>query len=304
IDKIHFKEGQSVKGGELLAEIDPRPYEVQLAQANGQLARDQAQLTNDQVDLARYRVLAKDGVITNQQLVTQESLVRQFDGTIKADDASVENAKLQLTYCRIIAPISGRVGLRLVDVGNMVHAADTNGMLVITQVQPIAVLFTIPEDSLSQVVKRLRSGEKLDAEAYDRSGQTKIASGKLVAIDNQIDPTTGTSRLKAVFENKDNGLYPDQFVNIRLLVQVKKNEVLIPSVAVQRGPQGDFVYIVKPDQTAEVRKVKVGTTEGSQTSIESGLEAGDQVVTDGMDKLRPGSPVEVKTPAVKSAAAL
>lgn len=293
LTKVYFKEGQYVKEGDPLAEIDPRPYEVQLIQAQGQAARDQAQLANDRADLARYQVLSKDGVVTNQQLDTQASAVRQYEGVIKSDEATIENAKLQLTYCHITAPISGRIGLRQVDQGNMVHTADTNGLVVITQVQPIAVLFTIPEDNLSEVVRRLRAGENMTVEAYDRSGQTRIATGKLVTLDNQIDQSTGTSRLKAVFNNEDNALFPNQFVNVKLLIQLKSRQVLVPTVAVQRGPQGTLVYVVKPDQTVEVRNVKVGTTEGAVCSIDSGVSAGDMVVSDGMDKLHPGGQVKI-----------
>ena len=293
LTRVAFKEGQFVRQGDLLAEIDPRPYEVQLAQAQAQLARDQAQLGNAKTDLARYQYLADKGVIPKQQLDTQASVVNQDDAVIKVDDAQIDNAKLQLTYCRITAPISGRVGLRLVDPGNIAHASDANGLAVITQVQPIAVLFTIPEDSLNSVLQRLRSGGTLPAEAYDRSGQTKLVTGRLLTMDNQIDPNTGTNRLKAVFENKGNALFPNQFVNIRLLVETRKDKVLIPAVAIQRGPRGTFVYVVRPDQTAEARPVTVGAMEGDDASIESGLTANEQVVVDGVDKLQAGSKVQI-----------
>ncbi|HKV37694.1 MAG TPA: MdtA/MuxA family multidrug efflux RND transporter periplasmic adaptor subunit [Blastocatellia bacterium] len=288
---VAFKEGQLVRQGEVLAEIDPRPYQVQLAQAEAQLAKDQATLTNAQVDLARYQVLAKDSVIPEQQLDTQAAVVRQDGAVIKVDLAQIENAKLQLVYCHITAPLSGRIGLRLVDVGNMIHATDPNGLVVITQVQPIAVLFTIPEDSLREVLKHLRAGEHLEADAYDRSGQTKIATGQLLTLDNTIDPTTGTSRLKAVFDNKDGALFPNQFVNIRLLVELKKDQILVPAAAIQRGPKGTFVYVIKNDRTVEARQVTPGTTEGNDTAIVSGLTSGEQVVVDGVDKLREGSSV-------------
>ena len=288
-----FQEGQFVRQGEMLAEIDPKPFQVQLEQAEGQLARDQAQLNNANLDLKRYQTLAAQGVIPRQQLDTQAATVRQFDGVIRADEAQISSARLNLTYCRITAPLTGRVGLRLADVGNMIHATDANGLVVITQVQPIAVLFTIPEDSLSQVLKKVRSGEHLSVEAYDRSGQTKIADGRVSTIDNQIDQTTGTSRLKAVFDNKDNILFPNQFVNIRLLVEVRKDRILIPAVAIQRGPQGTFVYVVKPDQTVDVRQVTVGIIEGTQASVDNGLSDGDQVVVDGVDKLRAGLKVQI-----------
>jgi len=291
--RVAFQEGQFVQQGELLAEIDPRPFQVQLAQAEAQLARDQAILNNAKVDLQRYQFLTEKGVIPRQQLDTQTANVTQNEAVIKVDQAQIDNAKLQLTYCHITAPLSGRIGLRQVDVGNMVHANDANGLAVITQVQPIAVLFTIPEDSLNPVLKRLRTGERLPVEAYDRSGQTKITTGRLLTVDNQIDQTTGTSRLKAVFENKENTLFPNQFVNVRLLVEVKKGKVLIPAVAIQRGPRGTFVYLVKPDQTVEARQVTVGTTEGNDASIEFGLSADEQVVVDGVDKLQAGSKVQV-----------
>jgi len=266
---------------------------VQLAQAQAQLARDQAQLGNAKTDLARYQYLADKGVIPKQQLDTQASVVNQDDAVIKVDEAQIDNAKLQLTYCRITAPISGRVGLRLVDPGNIAHASDANGLVVITQVQPIAVVFTIPEDSLNSILRSLRSGETLPTEAYDRSGQTKLVTGRLLTMDNQIDPNTGTNRLKAVFENKGNTLFPNQFVNIRLLVETRKDKVLIPAAAIQRGPQGTFVYVVRPDQTVEARHVAVGVMEGDDASIESGLTANEQVVVDGGDKLQPGGKVQI-----------
>lgn len=291
--RVAFQEGQFVRQGELLAEIDPKPFQVQLEQAEGQLARDQAQLANAKLDLQRYTALVEQGVITRQQFDTQAATVRQFDGVIRADQAAIDNAKLNISYCRITAPLTGRVGLRLADVGNLIHATDANGLVVITQVQPIAVLFTIPEDSLSQVLKRVRSGEHLSVEATDRSGQNKIADGRVASIDNQIDQTTGTSRLKAVFDNKDNAMFPNQFVNIRLLVEMKKDTTLIPAVAIQRGPQGTFVYVVKDDQTVEVRQITVGIIEGTQASIDQGLAGGEQVVVDGVDKLRAGSKVHI-----------
>ena len=293
---VAFKEGEFVNKGDLLAEIDPRPFQVQLAQAEGALAHDQAQLSNAQLDLARYQRLASTGVIPVQQLDTQNATVLQFEGLIKTDQANVDSAKLQLVYCRITAPISGKIGLRLVDVGNIVHAADTNGMLVITQIQPIAVLFTIPEDNLPEVLKRLNSGDHMPVEAYDRSGQTKIATGRLLTLDNQIDTTTGTSRLKAVFDNADKTLFPNEFVNARLLIQVKKNQILIPASSIQRGPQGTFVYVVKDGNTAAVRKVKVGTIEGNDAEIDDGLAEGEQVVVDGVDKLKEGSKVQLTAP--------
>jgi len=291
--RVAFKEGEFAKEGDLLAEIDPRPFEVMLAQAQAQLAKDEATLNNAKVDLARFVALGQKGVIPQQQLDTQAAVVRSDEAVIKADQAQIDNAKLQIVYCLIKAPINGRIGLRLVDVGNMVHSNDANGLLVITQVQPIAVLFAIPEDNLRDVLAKLRAGQHLPVEAYDRSGQTRIATGRLLTLDNQIDPATGTSRLKAIFDNKDNALFPNQFVNARLLVDVKKGQILVPAVAIQRGPQGTFVYVVKPDNTADVRPVKVGTTEGNDASVESGLAEGDQVVIEWVDKLRDGSKVMV-----------
>jgi membrane fusion protein, multidrug efflux system len=298
--RVAFQEGQFVHQGDLLAEIDPRLFEVQLAQADGQLARDQAQLNNAKVDLARYQMLFEQDSIPKQQLDTQVATVGQFEGSIKADQAQIDSARLQLTYCRITAPISGRVGLRLVDAGNMVHANDQNGLLVITQVQPISVLFTIPEDNLPPVLKKLRAGARLPVEAYDRSGKTKTATGYLLTLDNQIDPSTGTSRLKAVFQNRDNALFPNQFVNARLLLDVKKGSLIVPAVAIQRGPQGTFVYVVKADQTVEVRPVTVGPTEGNDASMEKGLSEGERVVVDGVDKLQAGSKVRLQAPDTKT----
>jgi len=293
---VAFKEGEMVKKGDLLAELDPRPFQVQLAQAEGALAHDQAQLNNAKLDLNRYQRLATTGVIPEQQLDTQTATVQQFEGLIKTDQANVDSARLQLVYCRITAPISGKIGLRLVDVGNIVHAADANGLLVITQVEPIAVLFTIPEDNLPEVLKRLSSGEHMAVDAFDRSGQTKVATGTLLTLDNQIDPTTGTSRLKAVFENKDKALFPNEFVNARLLLQVKKSQLLIPAAAIQRGPQGTFVYVIGDGSVAAVRPVKVGTIEGNDAEIDNGLAEGEQVVVDGVDKLKAGSKVQISQP--------
>ncbi len=291
--KVNFREGQEVRGGDLLAVIDPRPFQVQLHQAEATLARDQAQLTDAKVNLDRYSDLYKQGVIAKQQLDTQTALVGQLEGAIGADKAQVENAKLQLVYSRITAPISGRIGLRMVDPGNIVHATDTNGMLVITQMQPIAVIFTLPEDYVPSVLQHMRKGD-LQVEAYSRDDKTKIATGKLLTMNNEIDPTTGTNRLKAVFENTDRVLWPNQFVNMRLLLDVKKNATTVPVAAVQNGNQGTFVFVVKPDKTVEVRQVKVGFTEGNTASIDQGVTPGEMVVTDGQDKLQPGSRVDVQ----------
>ena len=291
---VAFQEGQLVSSGDLLAEIDPRPFQVQLEQADGQLARDQALLKNAQLDLERYRLLVEQDSIPRQQLDTQESLVHQYEAALKSDQAAVDNARLQLVYCRITAPIGGRVGLRLVDPGNIVHASDTNGLVVITQLQPIAVVFTIPEDSIPSVLERLTRGGRLPVEAYDREQRRKLAVGSLLTVDNQIDPTTGTVKLKAVFPNADNGLFASQFVNARLLLDVKRAATVVAAAAVQRGARGSFVYVVKPDATVEARPITVGATDGDDVSIEAGLRVGEQVVLDGADRLRDGSKVELK----------
>ncbi len=304
---VAFKEGQTVKAGDVLAEIDPRPYQVQLEQAQGQLARDVAQQQDALVNLERFRLLYKEGVIPKQQLDTQQASVGQFDGAIQTDKATIDNAKLNLSYCRITAPITGRVGLRLVDAGNMVHASDANGLLVITQLQPIAVLFSLPQDQLPVVYTKLRAGQQLNVEAFDRDNIAKIASGKLLTIDNQIDVTTGTYKLKAVFNNEDNVLFPNQFVNVHLLVNTLKNVVIVPTTAILRGSQGVYVFSVGNDDTVKVRSVTVAETNGNVTGISQGLNAGDLVVTDGQDKLQEGSKVEARpasgsAPSTKSSA--
>ena len=292
IVQIAFREGQTVKQGDLLLVIDPRPYQVALEQAEAALARDQAQLKNAQLDSGRYQGLFKEGVISQQQYDAQRALVGQLEGTIKADQAAIDNAKLQLVYTRVTAPVSGRIGLRLVDIGNMVHASDTNPLLVVTQLQPIAVVFTLPEDVLPNVTKHMRSGA-LEVDAYSRDDTTKIAAGKLLTIDNQIDQTTGTAKLKAMFDNIDTALFPNQFVNARLLLETKKGATVVPAAAIQRGPQGTtFAYVVKPDKTVEVRPVKVALTQGNFAVVASGVTPGEQVVTDGQDKLQGGSRVE------------
>jgi len=301
--RVAFQEGQLVHQGDLLAEIDPRPFAAQLEQAEGQLARDQAQLKDAQINLVRFRELLARQLIAKQQLDTQSATVAQFVGTVRVDQATIDNARLQLEYAHITAPITGRVGLRLLDVGNMVHASDPNGLLVITQLQPIAVVFTLPEDELPPVMKKLTAGDPLAVEAYDRANRNRIATGSLLTVDNQIDQTTGTTRLKAVFANEDGVLFPNQFVNVHLLIDVRKGAVIVPVAAVQRGPQGTFVYLVKPDHTVDVRPVTVGPTTGTDTAIETGLAPDDAVVVDGVEKLRAGTPVQVRAPERNGAAA-
>ena len=291
--KVLFREGEVVKPGQLLAEIDPRSYEVQLTQAEGQMARDQALLKNAQVDAERYRTLFKQDSIAKQQLDTQEALVRQYQGAVKVDQGQIDNAKLQLSYTRVTAPLGGRLGLRQVDPGNIVHASDANGLVVITQLQPITVVFSIPEDSIPGVMRKLQAGDKLAVDVYDRAQKSKLASGVLLTVDNQIDTTTGTVKLKAEFPNTDFALFPNQFVNTRMLVDVKRSVLIIPSAAVQRGSQGTFVYVVKEDHTVNMRPIKVGPVQGDDIAIEEGLTAGEMVVTEGADKLRDGAKIEL-----------
>jgi membrane fusion protein, multidrug efflux system len=293
--KVAFQEGQIVRQGDLLAEIDPRPFQVQLTQAEGQMARDEAMLKNARIDLERYKVLLAQDSVAKQQLDTQIATVNQFEGVIKSDQAQIDNAKLQLTYSRITAPITGRIGLRLVDQGNMVRANDpNNGLAVITQLQPIAVLFNIPEDDLPQMLKKMRSGQPLVVEAYDRNLKKKLAAGTLLTIDNQIDPNTGTVKCKAIFPNEDNTLFPNQFVNARALVDTKKDSTIVPTAAPQRSPQGTFVYVVKDDSTVELRNVTVGPSEGDEVVIESGLAPGEAVVIEGVDRLQRGTKVAAR----------
>ena len=289
---VAFKEGQFVRVGDLLAEIDPRPFQVQLEQAQGQLAKDVAQRKDAEVNLERFKLLYQEGVIPKQQLDTQGASVSQFDGAIKSDQAQIDNAKLQLTYSRITAPISGRIGLRLVDPGNIVHATDSNGLLIITEIQPIAVIFTLPQDQLPQVFDKLRKGNaNLPVEAFDRDNTDKIASGKLLTIDNQIDITTGTYKLKAVFNNEDSSLFPNQFVNTHLLVDTRHNLSLIPLAALQRGPQGTYVYVVGDGNAVKIHNITVAQTNGGIIGVSAGLQPGDLVVTDGQDKLQDGTKV-------------
>jgi membrane fusion protein, multidrug efflux system len=285
IMQVLFQEGQFVHKGDELAEIDPRPYQVALEQAEGQLAKDVAAQQDARVDLGRYQQLWQAGVIPRQQLDSQQATVGQYDGAIKSDQAAIDNQKLELSYSRITSPIDGRVGLRLVDPGNIVHAADTNGMIVITQVQPIAVIFTLPEDALPQVVAQMR-GRELSVEAYGRDNDTKLAEGRLLTLDNQIDPTTGTVKLKAQFENRDLSLWPNQFVNARLLLSSRHNAIVIPSAAIQNGAQGPFVYVVGADDRVQVRPLEIDFAEGNISVIRQGLSPAEQIVVDGADKLQ------------------
>ncbi|HEY3179257.1 MAG TPA: MdtA/MuxA family multidrug efflux RND transporter periplasmic adaptor subunit [Casimicrobiaceae bacterium] len=292
LNRVLFNEGQVVKAGQLLAEIDPRPFEVQLEQMNGQMAKDQALLANARVDLERYQTLLAQDSIAKQQVDTQVSLVRQYEATIASDKGQVDNAKLQLSFTKIAAPISGRLGLRQVDAGNMIHANDTNGLVVITQVQPIDVVFPIPEMNLPRVQRRLREGDPPAVDAYDRNQTRKLATGKLITIDNQIDTTTGTIKLKAAFGNDDSALFPNQFVNVKMLLDTLQGATIVPTAAVLRGAPGTFVYLVKPDNTVTVRTVKLGPIEGENAVVDSGLTPGDVVVVDGTDRLREGAKIE------------
>ena len=291
--RVLYKEGDFVHQGDLLVEIDPRPFEVQLTQAEGQLIKDQALLDNARIDLDRYQTLLTQNAIPEQQLATQKALVQQDEGAVKTDQGQIDSAKLNLVYCHITAPITGRVGLRLVDPGNIVHASDTNGLLVITQIQPISVIFPIAEDQLPDVLRKIRAGERLGVDAFDRE-KKKLATGWLTTLDNQIDPTTATVKIRATFDNKDNALFPNQFVNARLLVEEKHGVTLVHTAAVQRNSQTTYVFLVKPDSTVTVRPITIGTTEGDDAEVSSGLSPGDVVVMTGVDKLQEGSKVRVQ----------
>jgi membrane fusion protein, multidrug efflux system len=294
---VAFKEGDDVKKGGLLAEIDSRPYEATLAQAKGQLARDEAMLKGAQVDLTRYQGLAAQNAVPHQTLDTQVALVAQDQGTVEADRATVKSAEVNLQYCRILSPLDGRVGLRQVDQGNYVTPGDANGLVVITQLQPISVLFTVPEDNLQAISKRIQDGAILPAAAYDRSGAKKLADGTLQTFDSQIDPTTGTIKLRAQFTNESRALYPNQFVNIRLLLDTHKDVTTMPTAGVQRGVPGTFVYLVNDDNTVSVRKIDLGVTDGDRVEVRTGLNPGDRIVIDGADKLRDGAKINVRTEA-------
>jgi multidrug efflux system membrane fusion protein len=292
--KVDFHEGDLVKQGQILAEVDPRPYQVQLEMGEATLAHDQALLNNANVDVERYTQLLATDAIPKQQLDTQKALVAQYLATTKQDTATIDNAKLQLLYAKVTAPITGVVGLRLVDPGNIVHANDAAGIVVITQLQPISVLFTIPEDSLPQVTQKLRAGAHLTVEAYNRDNSRKLAAGTLVTVDNQIDNTTGTSRLKAVFDNKDNALFPQQFVNVHLLVDSLADQLVVPNVAVQNGQQGTFVYVVDEQSKVHLKTVQVGLTTSTSADVLKGITEGDRVVVDGTDRLIEGATVRVR----------
>jgi multidrug efflux system membrane fusion protein len=300
--QVNFKEGQFVKEGEQLALIDPRPFQVQLEQGQATLFKDQATLRDAKLNLERFRgLLQNSGAMSQQQVDTQAALVDQLDGTVRTDQSAIDNAKLQLIYCHITAPVSGRIGLRQVDPGNIVHATDTNPMFIITQLQPIAVLFTLPEDNLPTVSKHM-AGATLAVEAYSRDNITKLATGKLETIDNQIDATTGTGKLKAVFDNKDSQLWPNQFVNARLLLEVRKDSTTIPAAAIQRGPQGTYVFVAKSDDTVTIRPVTVAFTQDNVSVITNGLSPNEVVVTDGQDKLQEAAKIEVRQPAQNAGA--
>ena len=291
LTEVAFQEGQMVKKGDFLAQIDPRPYQVALEQAEAQLAKDQALLRNARVDLQRYNTLVAENSIARQTRDTQVSLVAQYEATTKSDQAQIDAQKLNLTYCHIVAPVTGRVGLRQVDAGNYVQTSDPNGIVVVTQLQPISVIFTLPEDNLPEVFKRWHAGALLPVTAYDRSGSVELDKGTLSTIDNQIDTTTGTVKLRAMFNNEQLALFPNQFVNVQLVVDTLHNVDIVPSASIQRGAPGTFVYLVKPDHTVAVQKVKLGPTDGRHIAILSGLEPGESIVVDGTDRLRDGAKV-------------
>jgi len=299
--RVLFQEGQMVKAGDVLAEIDPRPFQAALDQAEGQLARDQALLQNARLDLQRYRTLLQQDSISGQQVDTQAALVRQYEGTVKTDQGNVASARLNLGYTKIVAPLSGRIGLRQVDPGNIVNTSDANGVALITQINPIAVLYTIPEDNLPQVLKRLHAGEKLPVQAWDRQARNKLAEGQLLTTDNQIDTTTGTVKLKAIFANTDGMLFPNQFVNVRTRIDTLQDATVIPIAAIQRGQQGTFVYVVDGNSQVKVQTVTLGPGDGTRTAVTKGLEPGQRVVVDGADRLKEGMTVEAVDPAARAA---
>ena len=299
ITQVNFIEGQDVREGELLIQIDPRPYEVALATAQANLQRDEAQLQFAKVQYERQKALYAGGVIAKQDLDTQEASFGQYAGTIAADKAAIDSAKLNLVYTRITSPINGRIGLRMVDIGNYIQATSTTAMAVITQMHPIAIVFTLPEDQLQVVRQRMKQGT-LPVDVYSRDDATKLATGKLLTIDNQIDQTTGTAKLKAIFDNPDNNLWPNQFVNVHLLLETRKDAITMPAAAIQRGPQGTFTYLVDEKNTVQVRPIQLSLTQGNVAVVASGLQAGDRVVTDGQEKLQAGSRVAPQSPASQS----
>ncbi|WP_069705389.1 MdtA/MuxA family multidrug efflux RND transporter periplasmic adaptor subunit [Burkholderia seminalis] len=301
LQSVSFQEGQIVKKGDVLAQVDPRPYQVALENAEGTFARDSALLATARLDLKRYQTLLSQDSIASQTVDTQASLVKQYEGAVKTDQAAIDSAKLNLTYARITAPVSGRVGLRQVDPGNYVTPGDTNGIVVITQLQPMSVIFTTSEDNLPQILKQVNAGQKLSVTAYNRNNTVPLETGSLATLDNQIDTSTGTVKLRANFDNKEGMLFPNQFVNTRLLVDVLRNATIVPTSAVLTGSIGQFVYVVKPDNTVTVRKVTIGPVDGERTSIVSGVALGERVVTDGSDRLREGSKISIPADKPKGA---
>ncbi|HKT66311.1 MAG TPA: MdtA/MuxA family multidrug efflux RND transporter periplasmic adaptor subunit [Burkholderia sp.] len=301
LQSVAFQEGQIVKKGDVLAQIDPRPYQVALENAEGTHARDEALLATARLDLKRYQTLLSQDSIAAQTVDTQASLVKQYEGSVKTDQAAIDSAKLNLTYARITAPVSGRVGLRQVDPGNYVTPGDSTGIVVITQLQPMSVIFTTSEDNLPQIVKQVNAGQKLSVTAYNRNNTVPLETGALETLDNQIDTSTGTVKLRATFANKEGLLFPNQFVNTRLLVDVLRNATIVPTAAVLTGSIGQFVYIVKPDNTVTVRKVTTGPVDGERTSIVSGVALGERVVTDGSDRLREGAKISIPADKPKGA---
>jgi multidrug efflux system membrane fusion protein len=303
LEKVGFREGEFVHEGDVLAELDPRPFEVQLEQAKGQKVKDDATLANAKLDLERYKVLFAQDSVAKQQLDTQVATVAQDEGVLVSDQAAIDTANLSLTYCHITSPLTGRIGLRLVDPGNIVHAADTNGLLVITQVQPISVVFPISEDALPQVVPKVRAGVRLEVDAFDRDPAkltpqaTPLATGTVLTLDNQVDTTTSTVRVRAVFPNTNEALFPNQFVNARLLIDTLHNVVVVPSAAVQKGAQATYVFVIKPDNTVDMRTVTVQLTQADDAVVSSGVSPGETVVTDGLDKLQPGTHVQLRPAA-------
>ncbi|NTZ87571.1 MdtA/MuxA family multidrug efflux RND transporter periplasmic adaptor subunit [Burkholderia metallica] len=301
LQSVSFQEGQIVRKGDVLAQIDPRPYQVALENAEGTHARDAALLATARLDLKRYQTLLSQDSIASQTVDTQASLVKQYEGAVKTDQAAIDSAKLNLTYARITAPVSGRVGLRQVDPGNYVTPGDANGIVVITQLQPMSVIFTTSEDNLPQILKQVNAGQKLSVTAYNRNNTVPLETGSLATLDNQIDTSTGTVKLRASFDNKEGMLFPNQFVNTRLLVDVMRNATIVPTSAVLTGSIGQFVYVVKPDNTVTVRKVTIGPVDGERTSIVSGIALGERVVTDGSDRLREGSKISIPADKPKGA---